>query len=101
MVSIRKPSKSAVDPQHAIAVSELTLTELNSLLQLSDKHSKSDMRERRSQQHVADQLEDLVYNPNNFRPFARMVFGQALWRFLKRPDNLIRMQTATYLKRPA
>jgi hypothetical protein len=101
MVFIRKPSKSAVDPQHSVAASELTPSELNSLLQLSDKHSKSDMRERRPEQYVDGPLQGLAYDPNNFRLFARMVFGQALWHFLKRPDNLIRMQTATYIKRPA
>ena len=101
MASIAKLSKSPVDPAHPVVASELTPNELDGLLQLSDIHSDFDMSERQRDQHAGEPFEDLAYDPNKFRLFARMTFGQALWRFLKRPDNLVRMQTATYLKRPA
>lgn len=46
-------------------------------------------------------LSTLLYEPKNFRDLAETDLGRALWSFLKRPDNLIRMQTAVLLERVA
>jgi hypothetical protein len=46
-------------------------------------------------------LDDLAYTPQNFRDLAEAPMGRALWDFLKRQDNLIRMETATLLERAA
>ena len=46
-------------------------------------------------------LSDLDYDPHNFRDLAETDLGKAAWVFLKRPDNLIRMETATLLDRAA
>ncbi|CAO3459791.1 hypothetical protein [Azospirillum argentinense] len=46
-------------------------------------------------------LSDLQYDPQNFRDLAETELGEALWAFLKRPDNIIRMETATLLDRVA
>jgi hypothetical protein len=46
-------------------------------------------------------LSALKYAPKNFRDLADTEFGRRLWEFLKRPDNLIRMETATLLDRAA
>lgn len=50
------------------------------------------------------QLPDLgpiEYDPRQFRNIHETEFGQAIWHFLLRRDNVIRMQTATYLDRAA
>jgi hypothetical protein len=50
------------------------------------------------------QLPDLTsfkYDPQQFRNVYETEFGQAILAFLVRPDNIIRMQTATYLERAA
>ena len=46
-------------------------------------------------------LSGLEYVAQNFRDAYETDFGQELWRFLRRPDNLVRMETATYLDRTA
>jgi hypothetical protein len=46
-------------------------------------------------------LSSLGYDPQQFRNIYETEFGQAIWRFLLRPDNIIRMQTATELDRAA
>ncbi|GBE43919.1 MAG TPA: hypothetical protein ENH05_08840 [Rhizobiales bacterium] len=46
-------------------------------------------------------LSSLEYGPQNFRDLAETEFGANLWDFLKRPDNLIRIETATLLERVA
>lgn len=46
-------------------------------------------------------LSALDYEPQNFRDLAETELGRAIWAFLKRPDNLIRMETATLLERAA
>ncbi|WP_315921174.1 hypothetical protein [Mesorhizobium sp. SP-1A] len=43
----------------------------------------------------------LAYVPQNFRDLFETQFGQALWDFMRREDNLIRMETANILERPA
>jgi hypothetical protein len=50
--------------------------------------------------HMPD-LTALDYDPQNFRDLAETELGKAFWVFLKRPDNLIRMETATLLDRAA
>lgn len=50
--------------------------------------------------HTPD-LSALEYEPQNFRDLAETDLGEAIWAFLKRPDNLIRMETATLLERAA
>jgi hypothetical protein len=46
-------------------------------------------------------LSGLDYDPQNFRDVFETDLGQAIWAFLKRPENLVRMETATYLDRTA
>jgi hypothetical protein len=41
------------------------------------------------------------FDAGTFRELANSAFGQSLWAFLNERDNLIRMETATYLGRPA
>lgn len=50
--------------------------------------------------HMPD-LSALEYEPQNFRDLAETDLGEAIWAFLTRPDNLIRMETATLLDRAA
>lgn len=46
-------------------------------------------------------LSGLKYDPQNFRSLYESDLGQELWRVLTRPDNVIRMQTATDLEQAA
>jgi hypothetical protein len=46
-------------------------------------------------------LTGLDYHAQNFRDLFETDLGQAIWAFMKRPDNLVRMETATYLDRAA
>jgi hypothetical protein len=41
------------------------------------------------------------YKPNKFSDISDSDFGVRLWKFLTSPDILLRMDTATYLRRPA
>ena len=41
------------------------------------------------------------YDPGHFRNEFESELGQQLWAFLNEHDNMIRMETATYLRRPA
>ncbi|TXN17263.1 hypothetical protein FV219_00480 [Methylobacterium sp. WL122] len=41
------------------------------------------------------------YTPQQFSDVFNTDLGQAIWAFLQEPENLIRMETATYLGRPA
>lgn len=41
------------------------------------------------------------YEPRNFSNLADTPFGRGLWRFLNERENVVRMETATYLGRPA
>jgi hypothetical protein len=41
------------------------------------------------------------FDAGTFRELANSPIGQGLWAFLNEPDNIIRMETATYLERPA
>lgn len=42
-----------------------------------------------------------TFEAGTFRELAESELGRALWLFLNERDNLIRMETATYLERPA
>lgn len=46
-------------------------------------------------------LSSLEYKPQNFRALYETELGEDIWTFMKRPDNLVRMQTSTYLGQPA
>ncbi|MHB9446444.1 hypothetical protein ACYG9R_06685 [Mesorhizobium sp. RSR565B] len=50
---------------------------------------------------MSTDLGQLRYVPQNFRDLAETDLGKELWSFLKRSDNLIRMETATLLDRAA
>jgi hypothetical protein len=50
---------------------------------------------------VIEDVIDLAYNAQNFRDLFETDLGQAIWAFMKRPDNVVRMETATYLDRAA
>ena len=52
-------------------------------------------------EHYMPDLSSLEYKPQHFRDLADTELGGGLWAFLKRPDNLIRMETATLLDRAA
>jgi hypothetical protein len=41
------------------------------------------------------------YNPQNFADMFAKPLGQKLWDFITRPDNIIRMETASHLRRVA
>ena len=41
------------------------------------------------------------YKPSKFSDISDSDFGIRLWKFLTSPDTLLRMDTATYLRRPA
>lgn len=41
------------------------------------------------------------YDPAQFRNLAETKTGRALWKFLNRDDNVVRMETASDLRRPA
>ena len=43
----------------------------------------------------------LKYNPNRFSSTFDNEGGEDIWNFLNRPENIIRMETATYLVRTA
>lgn len=42
-----------------------------------------------------------MYNPGRFISTYENENGQAIWDFLNLPENIIRMETASYLKKPA
>src|ERR1700751_2515442 len=46
-------------------------------------------------------LSHLAYDAQNFRDLAETPLGQEIWGFLKTRDNLVRMETATFLERTA
>ena len=41
------------------------------------------------------------YNPDRFRSTFETENGDEIWAFLNEHDNILRMETATYLSRPA
>jgi hypothetical protein len=41
------------------------------------------------------------YDPQHFSDTFKTELGQSIWAYLNEPDNLVRMDTATYLGRPA
>lgn len=46
-------------------------------------------------------LIDLGYDPANFKEIGEAIIGHVLWQWLRRTDNVIRMETASYLERAA
>jgi hypothetical protein len=46
-------------------------------------------------------LSGLRYDPQNFRALYESEAGQELWKILTRQDNIIRMETATFLEQAA
>ena len=44
---------------------------------------------------------DHEFDAGSFREVASSPLGRGLWEFLNEKDNVIRMETATYLSRPA
>lgn len=46
-------------------------------------------------------LKGLDYQPQNFRDLFGSELGQEIWGFMKRPENVVRMETATFLERAA
>jgi hypothetical protein len=46
-------------------------------------------------------LSSIGYDPQQFKNIHETESGQAIWRFLIRPDNVVRMQTASYFDRTA
>jgi hypothetical protein len=54
----------------------------------------------RLMQSIPD-LTSLEYNPQNFRDLYDTDFGREIWQFMKRPENVVRMDTATFLDRAA
>ncbi len=42
-----------------------------------------------------------TFDAGSFKDIADSPLGQELWGFLHEPDNLVRMETACYLSRPA
>ena len=41
------------------------------------------------------------YKPGSFSDVFNTLLGEGLWKFLNENDNIIRIETATYLGRPA
>ena len=41
------------------------------------------------------------FDPGNFKTIYESDFGQELWAYMSRADSLIRMETASFLERPA
>ena len=46
-------------------------------------------------------LTALEYNPRNFSDLYETKLGREIWHFMRRSDNVIRMATASFLRRPA
>ena len=51
--------------------------------------------------HDLEELQDLEYKPQNFRDLYETDLGKAIWDFMKRSENVVRMETATFLERAA
>lgn len=43
----------------------------------------------------------MIYRPDKFERLFHTHNGSPLWEFLKNPENILRMEVATYLGRPA
>lgn len=52
------------------------------------------------QKLIDSRVSDLRYDPQNFSDLYKTI-GPAIWDFLRRYDNIIRMETATFLDRAA
>src|SRR5687768_1486993 len=43
----------------------------------------------------------MTYDPQNFGDLYATPLGGAVWEFLNLPENILRMETASFLERPA
>lgn len=50
---------------------------------------------------IDSRLTELRYDPANFKEMGEGIIGQALWNWLRRADNVVRMEAASYLERAA
>lgn len=50
---------------------------------------------------IDSRLTDLIYNSASFKDIGEGIIGRVLWTWLQRSDNVIRMETASYLERSA
>ena len=46
-------------------------------------------------------LTNLEYDPRNFSDLYETKLGREIWHFVRRSDNVVRMATASFLRRPA
>jgi len=46
-------------------------------------------------------LKGLEYQPQNFRDLYDSELGKEIWSFIRRRENVVRMETATFLERAA
>ena len=50
---------------------------------------------------MSPNLTNLEYDPRNFSDLYHTKLGREIWRFMRRSDNVVRMVTASFLRRPA
>ena len=50
---------------------------------------------------MSPNLTNLEYHPRNFSDLYETKLGREIWRFVRRSDNVVRMATASFLRRPA
>ena len=50
---------------------------------------------------MSPNLTDLEYYPRNFSDLYETKLGREIWNFMRRSDNVVRMATASFLRRPA
>ena len=50
---------------------------------------------------MSPNLTNLEYDPRNFSDLYQTKLGREIWRFMRRSDNVVRMATASFLRRPA
>ncbi len=46
-------------------------------------------------------LTNLTYQPQNFRDLSETEIGREIWNFMKRPQSVVQMETASFLERAA
>jgi hypothetical protein len=72
------------------------------MLELNDRYVSPDTSIIDQGYQAMNALPDpAAFDAGTFRELANSALGRDLWAFLNQPDNLIRMETATYLERPA
>lgn len=50
---------------------------------------------------MSPNLTNLEYDPRNFSDLYETKLGREIWHFMRRSDNVVRMATASFLRRPA